>query len=94
MKRLSNEDFIEKINLIHPGKYEYPEEYINSRQKMRIICPTHGSFFQLVSDHLGGHGCKECAHNRPLDKETFIKTSGYNLVHIWEDDFNTLLSIK
>jgi predicted nucleic acid-binding Zn-ribbon protein len=100
MKRLSNEEFIEKINLIHPGKYQYPEKYINSRQKIKIICPTHGSFFQLVSDHLGGHGCKDCAHNRPLDTNKFVELSinihrnRYNYDFVSYKNSSTYVKIK
>lgn len=37
--------FIEKSNLKHNFKYDYSlVEYINSKTKVVIICPTHGNF--------------------------------------------------
>ena len=30
------------------------------QQKIEIICPIHGSFFQTPTSHLSGSGCPEC----------------------------------
>lgn len=61
MKRLSTEDFIKKANKIHKNKYDYSKtEYINSRNKVCIICSQHGEFWQLANSHLQGQGCPEC----------------------------------
>ena len=30
------------------------------QQKIEIICPIHGSFFQTPTSHLSGSGCLEC----------------------------------
>jgi len=58
----TKEQFLEKANKIHSDKnYQYPDKYINSRTKIRIICPIHGEFFQTPNCHLNGHGCQLCA---------------------------------
>lgn len=55
-------DFIKKANIIHNDKYDYSKvEYISTNDKICIICPEHGEFWQTVSNHLKGQdGCKEC----------------------------------
>ena len=59
--KMDKEEFIEKANLVHRGKYDYSKvNYINSKKKVEIICLDHGSFFQTPNDHLMGHGCPVC----------------------------------
>lgn len=83
----STEDVIEKSKKVHGTKYDYSKVvYVNSRSKVEIICPLHGSFFQRASDHYASkYGCPECgkiagkiaakiAKNvRILSTEDFIK---------------------
>jgi hypothetical protein len=59
-KPLSNVDFVEKSNLIHNNKYDYPDEYQGGKIKIGINCFKHGIFFQRPADHLSGYGCYEC----------------------------------
>jgi hypothetical protein len=56
-------DFIEKANLIHGKIYDYSKvNYINSKNKIIIICNIHGEFLQKSNDHLSGKcGCPKCA---------------------------------
>ena len=59
----SIEKFIENANSIHNNKYDYSKaEYINSSEKICIICPKHGEFWQTPANHLSYHGCPKC-HN-------------------------------
>lgn len=59
--RLTKKEFINKGNLIHDNKYDYSKvNYITAHEKIEIICPIHGSFFQIANDHLQGHGCPHC----------------------------------
>ena len=52
-----------EANVIHNNKYNYEKaEYKGSGKKIKIICPTHGEFFQLAFVHIQGHGCKLCAN--------------------------------
>lgn len=60
-KRLTLEEFIAKANDIHNNFYNYSTSaYKNSKTKIEIICPKHGSFFQTPNDHLSGKGCPLC----------------------------------
>jgi hypothetical protein len=58
----SKEQFIERAIEVHGNFYDYSEVVYkpNSREKIKIICPIHGEFFQLSSYHLNGFGCKKC----------------------------------
>ena len=61
-KKLTTEEFIEKAKLIHGNKFDYSKvEYVNTSEKVCIICPKHGEFWQRPNDHLSGYGCKKCA---------------------------------
>lgn len=64
MKRIekkSNKEYIDECNLIHNYKYDLSKvNYINSKTKIEIICPFHGSFCQRPDSHLNGHGCNKC----------------------------------
>jgi hypothetical protein len=56
------EDFISKSKLKHGDKYDYSKSiYITSKDKIEIICPRHGSYWQVTSYHLDGYGCPKCA---------------------------------
>lgn len=60
-KRLTNEEFIEKAELVHGKKYDYSKvNYINTSTKVCIICPFHGEFWQTPNAHLFGAGCPTC----------------------------------
>ena len=64
-RQLNYDDFINKANTIHYNKYTYIEsDYIKSTSKTTIVCPKHGNFRQLASDHLSGHGCPMCSESR------------------------------
>lgn len=60
--RLTNKEFENKARSIHGDKYDYSEvEYKTSHDKIKIICPEHGEFWQKPNDHLQGHGCPSCS---------------------------------
>ena len=59
-KKSNTIKFVQKAKEKHNNKYEYFGEYVNSRTKIEIFCPSHGSFWQLPTSHLYGAGCSEC----------------------------------
>lgn len=62
-KTMNNEQFIEKANKIHHGKYDYSKtQYERSNKKVCIICPIHGEFMVRPNDHLMGRGCTICGN--------------------------------
>lgn len=49
---------------IHNNKYDYNKVYYKgARVKVEIICPKHGSFWQIPNDHVRGIGCSKCSNN-------------------------------
>lgn len=59
----SPEHFIEAAKQVHRDKYNYEkiiESYKNSTEKVEIICPEHGSFWQTPQSHKNGVGCPKC----------------------------------
>ena len=77
MKKLTTEDFIEKVKEIHGDKYDYSlVEYKSKREKVKIICKEHGMFEQTAFSHLSGNNCKYCyIEKRKSNTEDFIKKS-------------------
>ena len=64
-------DFIKKARNVHGEKYDYSKSlYLGSREKIEIICPLHGSFFQFSTNHLSGKGCKECSRIKVVKDQT------------------------
>lgn len=81
MKKASDGDyFIERATKIHKGKYDYSKVgYISASEKVCIICPVHGEFWQTPNAHLGGSGCKKCyADKMKSEKRTAIYGVGVN----------------
>lgn len=73
-KKLTTEEFIEKAKKIHGDKYDYSKiDYKNTKTKITIICPIHGEFHQLPSNHLHGGGCPKCANNQKKTLKEFLE---------------------
>ena len=67
----TTEDFIKKAKELHGDKYDYSKvNYLRSRDKVKIICPTHGEFEQKANNHLNGQGCPMC---KISTTDSFIK---------------------
>lgn len=75
----TTEQFIEQARAIHGEKYNYSKTvYVKNCEKVCIICPDHGEFWQIPKIHLKGCGCKECgieatAKSIRKTQEQFIK---------------------
>lgn len=68
------QDFIEKANIVHNGKFDYSKvKYIDSQTKVCIICPEHGEFWQKPNNHLHGWGCAKCSGVKQKTTEEFIE---------------------
>ena len=60
-KKMSTSDFVKKASSVHGEKYDYSKaEYKGNKEKICIICPEHGEFWQQASSHLKGAGCPKC----------------------------------
>ena len=73
MKQICTENFIEKANKIHNYRYNYSKvKYINNREKVCIICPEHGEFWQGPYKHLIVQGCPKCGGAQKSNVDEFI----------------------
>ena len=80
-KRHTADIFIEKALAKHGDKYDYSEVvYKQNKQKVDIICPTHGVFSQRCDIHLAGHGCPHCAKQIPPTERHEFTTTYYYVV--------------
>jgi len=80
-------DFIERARAKHGDRYDYSliKDKIHSSSKAKIGCPKHGIFTQLISTHLDGLGCRQCAsdttdekkRNRIVSSEFFLNKVKY-----------------
>ena len=72
MKRLTQEDFVNRARKVHDNKYNYSKvKYVNSTTKVVITCPIHGDFEQTPFSHLSGRGCIFCSGKYKKTSEDF-----------------------
>ena len=77
------EEFIEKSKKVHGDKYDYalvPSEF-NAKDKVTIICPTHGEFTQCAREHYRGHGCPKCSKDRVKESLTLTTSTFLDKYH-------------
>ena len=85
-KTKSTEDFIEEARAIHGNKYDYSKvKYNGAHEKVCIICPEHGEFWQTPHNHLKGHGCPFCANKF---KTTMDFVSAASIIHDGKYDYS------
>jgi hypothetical protein len=61
--KLTQEEFISSLKLVHGDKYDYSDViYINTRSKIKINCFKHGPFDMTASSHMRGYNCPKCAN--------------------------------
>lgn len=69
--------FVEKSLIKHDNKFSYEKvQYINSKEKVIVVCKKHGDFRISPANHLNGNGCESCSK---LDILDFIERS--KLIH-------------
>jgi len=94
-----NVTFKHKSEKVHGNKYDYSKSiYINAKTPIEIICPIHGSFFSLPTNHLKGCGCNDCGNDNQgggwsyTDWEKAGNNSNYfdsfklYVIECWNDD--------
>lgn len=67
--RNTTQEFIDKAIEVHGTKYDYSSTvYSQSREKLNIVCTTHGIFSQKANNHLQGEGCPTCGLDTVSEK--------------------------
>jgi hypothetical protein len=79
-----SEYFIAKAKEIHGDKFGYNNiNYINNREKIKLVCKVHGIFEISPDSHLRGTNCAKCEFNKNAlvkvnsAKEAFIEKAKY-----------------
>lgn len=72
--QLTATDFIASAKNVHGAKYDYSNVIYNrSKEKINIICLSHGLFKQMPYAHLEGAGCPLCYYDsKKSNTEEFI----------------------
>ena len=86
-KKPTTEEYLQKVNKVHNGKYDYSETvYQNKNSKICIICHQkdengieHGKFYQIAHNHLNGNGCPKCAGKYRYTTDEIIEK--FRIVH-------------
>ena len=66
--------FLKRAKESHSIKYDYSRVSFNGyREKVCIICPTHGEFWQNPGYHMRGGNCPKCAGSYKLTTKDFIE---------------------
>ena len=100
-KKKTLEQIINEANIVHDHRYDYSKfNYINVKTKGKIICITHGEFYQTMDSHINKKAnCPECVkennfitftgrYNHEFFKKEDAKNSiGYiYLIKLYSDD--------
>jgi len=100
MKKLTQEEFIERANVIHNQKYDYSlTAYIDMTKSIVVTCPMHGPFNIQACNHvrvlkqkpqLNASGCPNCGkeHTRDRNKQGRLTKERFiekaNIVHLFK----------
>jgi hypothetical protein len=92
--KYSLELFIKNSNNIHNGKYDYSETtFTRLRDKVDILCKSHGLFTQRAQAHINGSGCNLCySESRNLSFYGFKEI--VNKIHNDKYEYNDYISLK
>lgn len=71
--------FVARARAMHGDKYDYSRvNYGSALEKVEIVCPKHGAFWQTPANHGHGYGCQKCVSGAPSKKEddlfAFVKS--------------------
>jgi hypothetical protein len=69
------DDYIPIFKIVHKNFYGYEKSvYFGAREKIEIVCPYHGSFWQSPDTHKKGHGCYDCGIYTIIEKKSKLIT--------------------
>lgn len=81
--RITTDDFIKACKKIHGNLYDYSlTNYVNTRTKVKVICPEHGVFEIFPKSHKNGDGCPYC-HKSSMEKRlsSILKEKEINFIN-------------
>ena len=92
-KKITTEEFIKRAREVHGCKYDYSKvKYNNEKDKVCIICPEHGEFWQKPVYHLLNKcDCPKCANKKNINIKS-LTTEDFILrareIHGWKYDYS------
>jgi hypothetical protein len=70
----TTEDVVNQLIEVHGDKYDYSKvKYITAHDEIEIVCPKHGSFWQLPRTHQCGCGCPKCSGKKRTTEEAIAE---------------------
>lgn len=71
----TTDEFIKRAREIHGDRYDYSKvKYKNKYEKVCIICPEHGEFWQMPDKHVNSkQGCPKCSSFHKMNTDEFIQ---------------------
>jgi len=93
-KKVTNEEFIERLKNVFGDEYELSEvNYVNAQTKVDMICKKHGKFSALPHNLLAHKGCPKCKYEKIVGKnkrkiEDIIEKC--NQVHNFKYDYSLI----
>jgi len=90
--KLTYEEFVNRANEVHGGRFDYSKfVYLGYEKPGIIICKEHGEFPQIPHSHLSGNGCPRC---RGLYKTTQDIIKEFKEIHGNKFDYSKFEYIK
>jgi len=86
----TTKDFIFEVSKRYSDYYDYSlTHYITHKEKVLIICPKHGQFYQSPRSHMAGIGCIKCRisnRKQKLAHDTLRFINDSQLIHgdLWD----------
>jgi len=99
MNKLTINEAKKRFKEKHGDKYRYFNfcRYEGTSQKIKIICPIHGEFFQSVKMHLAGQGCRLCSYEKRASqskKTSLVFITESKEVHGDEYDYSKVFYLR
>lgn len=66
-RRIDRDTFISRAREVFKREYDYSlveAGWVPTRDRVRIICPSHGEFSTVAGEHLRGSGCAACVESQ------------------------------
>lgn len=86
--------FLKSATKKYGNKFKYSKsDFVNNKVKTKIICPTHGEFYNSPANHLATtFGCPECAKDN--DRDIFFKKANEQFNNKFQYDESSYKKIK
>ena len=70
----TRDEIIDKCRIVHGDKYDYSElQYAGILSKVKITCPIHGAFEQIIESHIQGAECRACNGRQSRGEKEMIQ---------------------